>query len=66
MNLLNIVKYLLYLTQSEYGSDNSATITDEIIAVERLFEVLRSHLKTAISARFILMTLSNLTMNMMK
>jgi hypothetical protein len=32
MSLLNIAKHLLYLAQTEYGLDNFATITDEIIA----------------------------------
>jgi len=42
MNLLNIAKHLLYLTQTEYGSENSSTTTDEILTAERLFEVLKS------------------------
>ncbi|CAF2688584.1 unnamed protein product [Rotaria sp. Silwood2] len=42
MNLLNIVKHLLYLTQTEYGSENSSTTADEILTAERLFEVLKS------------------------
>src|SRR5438045_958414 len=42
MNLLNIAKHLLYLTQSEYRSDSSTTVIGEIIAAERLFEVLKS------------------------
>ncbi|CAF3921063.1 unnamed protein product [Rotaria sp. Silwood1] len=42
MNLLNIVKHLLYLTQTEFGSENSSTTADEILTAERLFEVLKS------------------------
>ncbi len=42
MNVLNIAKHLLYLAQTEYGSGNSPTTTDEIFAAERLFEVLKS------------------------
>ncbi|CAF1224691.1 unnamed protein product [Rotaria sordida] len=42
MNLLNIAKHLLHLTQTEYGSENSATTTDEIFVAERLFQVLKS------------------------
>ncbi|CAF3668017.1 unnamed protein product [Rotaria sp. Silwood1] len=42
MNLLNIVKHLLYLTQTEYGSENPSTTADEILTAERLFEVLKS------------------------
>jgi hypothetical protein len=65
MNLLNIVKHLLHLVQTEYESDDSATTADEIFAVERLFEILKS-LKTAFSMSCILMMLSNLKMNLMK
>ncbi|CAF1299006.1 unnamed protein product [Rotaria sp. Silwood1] len=42
MNLLNIAKHLLYLTETEYTSGNSATTADEVVAAERLFEVLKS------------------------
>ena len=42
MNLSNIAKHLLYLAKNEYGSENSATTTDEIFTAERLFEVLKS------------------------
>ncbi|CAF1538898.1 unnamed protein product, partial [Rotaria sp. Silwood1] len=42
MNLLNIVKHILHLTENEYDSENSPTTTDEIFAAERLFEVLKS------------------------
>jgi len=42
MNLLNIVKNLLYLTQTEYGYEHSAITTDEIFASKQLFEVLKS------------------------
>lgn len=41
MNLSNIAKHLLYLTRTEYGSENSATTAGEIAAAERLFEVLK-------------------------
>jgi hypothetical protein len=42
MNLLNIAKHLLHLAQTEYGSETSATTTDEILAAERLFEVFKA------------------------
>ena len=42
MNLLNIAKHLLYLAETEYTSENSATTADEIFAAERLFEILKS------------------------
>ncbi|CAF3782795.1 unnamed protein product [Rotaria sordida] len=42
MNLLNIAKHLLHLTQTEFGSGNSATTTDESFAAEQLFKVLKS------------------------
>ncbi|CAF1325206.1 unnamed protein product [Rotaria magnacalcarata] len=42
MNLLNIAKHLLHLTQTGYGSENSAANTDEIFVAERLFEILKS------------------------
>ena len=42
MNLLNIAKHLLYLAQTEFGSENSATIDDEVFAAGQLFEVLKS------------------------
>ncbi|CAF1475898.1 unnamed protein product, partial [Rotaria sp. Silwood1] len=42
MNLLNIVKHILHLTENEYDSENSPTTTDDIFAAERIFEVLKS------------------------
>ncbi|CAF5148341.1 unnamed protein product, partial [Rotaria sp. Silwood1] len=42
MNLLNVAKHLLYLAQTEYGSENSVATTDEIFVSEQLFEVLKS------------------------
>ncbi|CAF4898172.1 unnamed protein product [Rotaria sp. Silwood1] len=42
MNLLNVAKHLLHLAQTECGSENSATTSDEIFLAERLFEVLKS------------------------
>jgi len=42
MNLLNIAKHLLYLAETGYTSENSATTADEIFAAERLFEILKS------------------------
>ena len=42
MNLLNIAKHLLYLAETEYTSDNSATTADEIFAAEQLLEILKS------------------------
>ncbi|CAF1424230.1 unnamed protein product [Rotaria sp. Silwood1] len=41
MNLLKIAKHL-YLAETEYTSGNSATTADEVVAAERLFEVLKS------------------------
>ncbi|CAF1075577.1 unnamed protein product [Rotaria sordida] len=42
MNLLNITKHLVYLTQTEYGYEHSAITTDEICASKQLFQVLKS------------------------
>jgi hypothetical protein len=42
MNLSNIAKHLLYLAQTEYESESSATTAGEILVAERLFEVLKS------------------------
>ncbi|CAF0972109.1 unnamed protein product [Rotaria sordida] len=42
MNLLNIAKHLLHLAQTEFGSGNFATTTDESFAAEQLFKVLKS------------------------
>ncbi|CAF4517114.1 unnamed protein product, partial [Didymodactylos carnosus] len=42
MNLLNVAKYLLYLAQTEYRSENSVTTIDEIFVSGQLFEVLKS------------------------
>ncbi|CAF3723050.1 unnamed protein product [Rotaria sp. Silwood1] len=42
MNLSNVAKHFLYLAKNEYGSENSATATDQMFAAERLFEVLKS------------------------
>jgi len=42
MNLLNVVKHLHHLVQTECESENSATINDEIFLAERLFDILKS------------------------
>ena len=42
MNLINIAKHLLYLTEREFSDDDSKTSTDEIAAAQQLFEVLKS------------------------
>ncbi|CAF1469635.1 unnamed protein product [Rotaria sordida] len=42
MNLINIAKHLLYLTEREFDNENSTTTADEIFASEQLFEVLKS------------------------
>jgi hypothetical protein len=43
MNLVNIVKHLLHLTQSEFYFDSSPTSADEILAAQQLFEILKSY-----------------------
>jgi len=43
MNLVNIVKHLLHLTQSEFYFDSSPTSADEIFAAQQLFEILKSY-----------------------
>ncbi|CAF4360959.1 unnamed protein product [Rotaria sp. Silwood2] len=42
MNLVNIAKHLLYLTQSEFGFKDSTPSDDEIFASQQLFEILKS------------------------
>jgi hypothetical protein len=42
MNLVNIEKHLLHLTQSKFYFDNSPTSADEIFASQQLFEILKS------------------------
>ncbi|CAF2080105.1 unnamed protein product [Rotaria magnacalcarata] len=42
MNLINIAKHLLYLTEREFSDDDSKTSADEIAASQQLFEVLKS------------------------
>ncbi|CAF5027126.1 unnamed protein product [Rotaria sp. Silwood1] len=42
MNLLNIAKHLVYLTQTEYEYGHSNITTDEICASKQLFEILKS------------------------
>ncbi|CAF4721182.1 unnamed protein product, partial [Rotaria sp. Silwood1] len=42
MNLVNIAKHLLYLTQSEFDCKNSTPNDDEIFASQKLFEILKS------------------------
>ncbi|CAF0888295.1 unnamed protein product [Rotaria sordida] len=42
MNLVNIAKHLLYLTQSEFGFEASTANEDEIFASQQLFKILKS------------------------
>ncbi|CAF1033892.1 unnamed protein product, partial [Adineta steineri] len=42
MNLVNIAKHLLYLTQSEFGFEASIPSDDEIYASQQLFKILKS------------------------
>lgn len=42
MNLINIAKHLLYLTEREFSDDDSKTSADEIAASQQLLEVLKS------------------------
>ncbi|CAF1189633.1 unnamed protein product [Rotaria sp. Silwood1] len=42
MNLINIAKHLLYLTQLEFSSEDSPTSADEIFASQQLFEILKT------------------------
>jgi len=42
MNLVNIAKHLLHLTQMEFHFENSTTSEDEVLASQQLFEILRT------------------------
>ncbi|CAF1536697.1 unnamed protein product, partial [Rotaria sp. Silwood1] len=42
MNLVNIAKHLLYLTQSEFGFEDSTPNDNEIVASQQLFKILKS------------------------
>lgn len=42
MNLVNIAKHLLHLTQMEFHFQNSTTSEDEILASQQLFEILKT------------------------
>ena len=42
MNLVNITKHLLYLTQEEFGSANPMTSVNELFAAQQLFEALKA------------------------
>ena len=42
MNLINIAKDLLYLTQMEFHFENSTTGGDEILASQQLLEILKT------------------------
>ncbi|CAF4030805.1 unnamed protein product [Rotaria sp. Silwood1] len=42
MDLVNIAKHLLHLTQMEYGFEDSIPSTDEIFASQQLFEILKT------------------------
>ncbi|CAF4116239.1 unnamed protein product [Rotaria sordida] len=42
MNLVNIAKHLLHLTQLEFCSEDSPTSADEIFASQQLFEILKT------------------------
>ncbi len=42
MNLVNIAKHLLHLTQMEFHFENSSTSEDEVLAAQQLFEILKT------------------------
>ncbi len=42
MNLVNIAKHLLHLTQTEFYFQNSTTSEDEVSASKQLFEILKT------------------------
>ncbi|CAF3859532.1 unnamed protein product, partial [Rotaria sordida] len=42
MNLINIAKHLLHLTQLEFCSEDSPTSADEIFVSQQLFEILKT------------------------
>jgi hypothetical protein len=42
MNLVNIAKHLLHLTQMKFHLENSTTTEDEILASQQLFETLKT------------------------
>ena len=42
MNLANIAKYRLYLTQTNFHFENSTISEDEILASQRLFQILKT------------------------
>ncbi|CAF2108460.1 unnamed protein product [Rotaria magnacalcarata] len=42
MNLVNIAKHLLYLTQTEFHFQNSTTSEDEVLTSQHLFEILKT------------------------
>ncbi|CAF4432785.1 unnamed protein product, partial [Rotaria sp. Silwood2] len=42
MNLVNIAKHLLHLTQLEFCFENSPTSADEMFASQQLFEILKT------------------------
>ena len=42
MNLVNITKHLLYLTQAEFDSANSTTSADEVFAAQQLLKALKA------------------------
>jgi len=42
MNLVNIAKHLLYLTQMEFHFQNSATSEDEVLASQQLLEIFKA------------------------
>ncbi|CAF1485813.1 unnamed protein product [Rotaria sordida] len=42
MNLMNIAKHVLHLTQVEFYCENSPTSDDEILASQQLFEILKT------------------------
>ncbi|CAF1445771.1 unnamed protein product [Rotaria sordida] len=42
MNLVNIAKHLLYLTQSEFGFEDSTPNDNGIFASQQLFKILKS------------------------
>ena len=42
MNLVNVAKYLLYLSENNFGSVNDVTSFNEIFATQQLFEILKT------------------------
>ncbi|CAF2880172.1 unnamed protein product [Rotaria sp. Silwood2] len=43
MNLVNVAKHLLHLAETNFGSANAVTNSDEMFASQQLFEVLKTY-----------------------